>query len=163
MSPTGIVAWWGAILSTVVFLWDVYKYRTAGPKLRLEVSTGMKSVNMPQYDGKTLIMGNVTNFGDRPTTITHFALQGYKKKWHFGKIRVAGQSGIVPIPNTGQPLPFELKPGAVWTGIAFQETVEAWGTEGIVYLFVHHSHSKKPLSKRVVIKKELVVAPTKPA
>jgi len=23
MSPTGIVAWWGAILSTIVFLWDI--------------------------------------------------------------------------------------------------------------------------------------------
>jgi len=30
MSPTSIVAWWGAILSTIVFLWDIYKHRTAG-------------------------------------------------------------------------------------------------------------------------------------
>ena len=106
MSSTTVVAWWGAVLSTCVFVWDIYKYRIAGPRLRLSVSTGMKSINMPEYKGKTLIMGNVTNYGDRPTTITHFALQGYKKKWHIRETRVAGQSGIVPVPNTRQPLQF---------------------------------------------------------
>jgi len=36
--PTSIVAWWGAILSTIVFLWDIYKHRTAGPRLRFRWS-----------------------------------------------------------------------------------------------------------------------------
>jgi len=68
---TEIVAWWGAVLSSVVFLWDIYKWWTAGQKLRVTVQTGMKSINMPQYDGKTLILVNVANYGDRPTTITN--------------------------------------------------------------------------------------------
>ena len=57
---TEIVAWWGAILATIVFAWDIYKWWTAGPKLRVSVQTGMKSINMPQYDDKTLIHVNVS-------------------------------------------------------------------------------------------------------
>ena len=60
---TEIVAWWGAILASIVFVWDIYKWWTAGPKLRVSVHTGMMSINMPQYDGKTLIHVNVSNYG----------------------------------------------------------------------------------------------------
>jgi hypothetical protein len=150
MNSTTFVAWWGAILSSAAIGWDIYKYRTAGPKLRLDVSTGMEA-NMPAYKGKTLVMGNVTNYGDRPTTLTHFAFQGYDRKWRFWKARRADQSALVQTPNMVQSLPFELKPGAVWTGIALQEKLETWGTKGIIYLYIHHSHKKKPLRKKVVI------------
>jgi hypothetical protein len=51
MSLTTLAAWWGAILSTGGFLWDIYKYRHAGPKLRFHVRTGMKSIGMPSSDG----------------------------------------------------------------------------------------------------------------
>jgi HJR/Mrr/RecB family endonuclease len=72
---TEIVAWWGAVLATIVFLWDIYKWRTAGRKLRVSVQSGMKSINMPQFEGKTLIHVNVSNYGDRPTTITNLGYQ----------------------------------------------------------------------------------------
>jgi beta-lactam-binding protein with PASTA domain len=32
------------------------KWQMAGPKLNLTVSSGMKSFNIPEYEGKTLIM-----------------------------------------------------------------------------------------------------------
>jgi len=83
MNPTSIVAWWGAILSTGVFAWDIYKYRSAGPKLRFTAQTGMETVNAPFYEGKTLIVANVTNYGDRPTTITTVAFEYFKgsRRW----------------------------------------------------------------------------------
>jgi len=77
MSPTSIVAWWGAILSTIVFLWDMYKHNTAGPKLRFTVQTGMETLNMPRFEGRTVILTNVTNYGDRPTTITNLGYLYY--------------------------------------------------------------------------------------
>jgi len=80
MSPTSIVAWWGAILSTIVFLWDIYKHRTAGPKLRFTVQTGMGTIHMPMYDGKTVMIANVTNYGDRPTTISGLSYVYYENR-----------------------------------------------------------------------------------
>jgi hypothetical protein len=72
LNPTAIVAWWGAILSTIVFLWDIYKYRRAGPKLRVGVRAGMLMV--PSTDKRTFILTEVVNVGDRPTTLANLCL-----------------------------------------------------------------------------------------
>ena len=32
-----VIALWGAILSTIVLAWDIFKWKTAGPKLRVSV------------------------------------------------------------------------------------------------------------------------------
>lgn len=74
---TAAVAWYAATISTIVFLWDIYKWWNAGAKLRVEVRPGMQSIGMPEYDGKTLIVINVSNYGDRPTTITGVGLMQY--------------------------------------------------------------------------------------
>jgi hypothetical protein len=71
MGSTGIVAWWGAILSTIVFLWDIYKWQTSGPRIRFSVQTNMRTINVSGYKGKTLVSTNVTNYGERPTTLTN--------------------------------------------------------------------------------------------
>jgi len=151
MSSTVIVAWWGAILSSIVFAWDIYKYFHAGPKLRFSVQTGMKTINMPLYDGKRVILANVTNYGDRPTTITNLGYLYFKKR-RFRRSRIPDKAAIVPNPSTAQPLPFELKPGTVWMGIAHQDTeIEEWATGGILYMALYHSHSEKPLLRRVIV------------
>jgi hypothetical protein len=153
MSSTAIVAWWGAILSTVVFVWDIYKHKTAGPKLRFSVQTGMESINMPQYEGKKLILANVTNYGDRPTTITNLGYLYFEKR-RFLRKRIPDKAAIVPNPSIAQPLPFELKPGTVWMGICIQDSqVEKWATTGILDILLYHSHNSKPIRRRVVIRK----------
>ncbi len=152
MSTTALVAWWGAALSTIVFLWDIYKYRTAGPKLRFSVQTGMQSINMPQYEGKRLILAKVTNCGDRPTTITNLGYLYFEKR-RFLRKRIPDKAAVVPNPSTVQPLPFELKPGARWSGIAIQDPeIEQWATNGILDMMLYHSHSNKPIRRRVVIR-----------
>ena len=151
MSSTGIVAWWGAILSTVVFLWDVYKHRTAGPKIRFTVQTGMESVNMPVYEGQKLILANVTNYGDRPTTINSVGYLYFNGR-RFWRKKKPDKAAIVPNPSIAQPLPFELRPGTTWMGIAIQNAdIETWSQTGILDMMLYHSHSKKPLRRRVVI------------
>lgn len=154
LNPTKIVAWWGAILSTIVFLWDIYKHKTAGPKLRFTVQANMETVNMPMYDGKTLIIATVTNHGDRPTTITNIGYQYYEGR-RFLRKRVPDRGAVIPAPSVVHPLPFELRPGAVWTGIAIQDPeIEKWATNGILDMFLSHSHTDKALRQRVVIKKK---------
>lgn len=147
---TEIVAWWGAVLATIVFLWDIYKWRTAGPKLRVSVQSGMKSINMPQYEGKTLIYVNVSNYGDRPTTITNLGYLHFANLW----TRMRGRpdaAAIVPNPNDVHLLPYELKQGNLWSGIAIQnDQVTKWATEGRLYCVLYHSHREQPIYRRVV-------------
>jgi len=150
MDWTKLLAWWGAILSTIVFGWDVYKFRSAGPRLRFSIRTGMETIGVPHYEGKALICAEVTNIGDRSTTITNL---GYE---HFGKglrfiNRKNDKAAVILVPSLAQPLPFELKPGAVWTGLALQDEIEKWPTTGVLYMVLCHSHSKKPLRRRVII------------
>ncbi len=152
MDATTIVAWWGAILSSVVFLWDIYKWWATGSKIRFSVQSGMESINMPGYDGKTLILANVTNYGDRPTTITNLSFLYFESFWSQLRKR-PDKVFFIPNPSTDQCLPFELKQGNVWTGIAIQDSkVAALATKGRLYCVLNHSHDEKPIKARVVIR-----------
>ncbi|MBI3370533.1 MAG: hypothetical protein HY017_02085 [Betaproteobacteria bacterium] len=147
---TEIVAWWGAILATIVLFWDVYKWRAAGPKLRVSVQSGMESINMLQYDGKTLILVNVSNYGDRPTTFTNLGYLYFTNLWNRIRRR-PDKAAIIPNPSDVHPLPHELKQGSLWSGIAIQDDqVTKWAKEGRLYCVLYHSHSERPIYRRVV-------------
>jgi hypothetical protein len=155
MQSIEFVAWWGAVLSTVVFLWDIYKFRAAGPKLRFSVRTGMQSINMPSFDGKTLIQTEVANYGERPTTLTNIGLYYFENAWSWSRLRNRPtKAAVLSDPNPAQPFPFELKPGAVWRGLTEQvPQIEEWATNGILYFDLYQSHSEKPMRRRVVLRK----------
>lgn len=122
LTVTDILALWGAILSTIVLVWDIAKWHLSGPKLRLNVNTGMKSVNIPEYEGKTLIHATITNYGDRPTTLTHLVFKHYPKGQKRFR-RQADKNLWVGNPSPAVPLPYELKPGQMWNGTAFQDDI----------------------------------------
>ena len=152
---TTIIAWWGAILSTLVLVWDIYKWKMSGPKIRFTVQTGMESINMPKYDGKTLILTNVTNYGEQPTTITNLGLLWYKSIWSQIRSR-PDKAFVIPNPNFDFPLPFQLTQGSVWSGITVQdEQIIDMATKGRLYCMLSISHSKKSEKLRVTIKPRL--------
>jgi len=148
---TEIVAWWGAIVATGVLIWDVIKWRLAGPKLRRTVKTGMQPFNILVYEGKTVIIAHVTNYGDRPTTITHLAFLFYRNWWR-RLVRKANENYIIMTPNTIHPVPYELKPGTTWDGIAVQEKkTDKMAREGHLICALYHSHKERPLRRRITI------------
>ena len=69
LSGTDIVAWWGAIVATSVLIWDIYKWRTSGPRIKFIVQPNSLVVGDPARKGKRFISVKATNVGDRPTTI----------------------------------------------------------------------------------------------
>ena len=79
LTGTDIVAWWGAIVATVVLIWDIYKWKTSGPILKFEVSPYTRIIGDPTRESKKYISANVTNIGDRPTTLTNLVLQYYDR------------------------------------------------------------------------------------
>jgi len=139
---TGAVAVYGAALSTFNFL-------RAGPKIRFNVRTGM--VVVPSDDKKTFVQTEVINYGDRATTLRTIDLRYFEKPWSWARLRNrATEAAVLNNPNPAQPLPWELKPGAVWSGLTAQEPeLVEWGTKGALYCDLYHSHRARPVRKRV--------------
>jgi len=158
MDITKIVAWWGAGLSTAVFAWDIWKYRHAGPKLRFQVRTGVPSEDATVAlasriaCGGKFIQTEVTNYGDRPTTLTNMELYYFDKPWSWARLRNRPtKEKVLNNPNPAQPFPCELKPGGVWRGRLMEQMPELveWGTTGALYFELYHSHHTKPVRERV--------------
>ena len=163
MDTTKVLAWWGAGLSSVMFLWDIVKYLRLGPKLRFNVMAGRVLSNGPKT---TFIQTEVTNCGDRPTTLTNIAIAYFEKQWSWARLRnVPTKIEVlinpnIPDSNVSQPLPCELKPGGVWRGLTAQEPqLELWATNGVLYFDLYHSHNVKPMRKRVTLRPDYPVAP----
>ena len=130
---TLVLAAYGAITATVVILWDVWKWKHAGPNLSVFVSTGMKTFGGLKPDDKLYVVMNVTNRGDRATTLTHMSVHYFPdwRAWIRGK---STYNAIVANPSAAQPIPYLLEPGKVWIGMGHQdEAIEKMAREGRLY------------------------------
>ncbi len=118
---TLFIAGYAAIVSTMVLLWDIYKWKTSGVKLHARGAMGMIMVGDPSFDGAKLVTVTVTNQGNAPTTITGMGFLLYKNRWH-AVFRPQNPviSFIVPEPSDAQIPPFKLNPGEQWMGLARQ-------------------------------------------
>lgn len=151
MDKTEIAAWWGAVVATAVLLWDVYKWLAAGPRLRVDAWTGRVALGMPEYRGKALIQFDVSNIGDRSTTITNAGLLYYGGLLSALRGR-PDWAAVIAMPSSAQPLPFELRPGAAWTGLGEQTAeLERLARSGRLYAAMHFSHRRKPIKRRLTL------------
>jgi hypothetical protein len=149
-NSTKIIAWWGAILASIVFLWDVFKWLTSGPKIRLTIQTNMQTINNPLFDGEKIIFAEVVNTGP-PTTITNLSFSWYPDL--LSKIKRRPQKAFVSHnPSPAQPLPFLLAQGVLWQGMTTQDSaIEELASNGRLYCYLYCSHRKKPIERRVII------------
>jgi hypothetical protein len=142
---TQLVALYGAVLSTLNFL-------RAGPKLRLTVQTGVVVNPWGSSGGPaTIVKIEVTNYGDRPTTLTSMTARYFERRlsWERLRNRATRESPL----HLSAILPSELTSGSVWGGYAKQaQFTDGGGAKGVWYFYLHHSHSSKPLRKRVQFK-----------
>jgi hypothetical protein len=114
---TAIIAAYGALLSTFVFLRQVFSDRA---KVKLTVKRNMEMINDPRYANMTLTILEVINTGRRPVTITTF-----------GAIRLYPNTNFVAVDSRPQ-LPCEITEGkyitSIWdqAGLDFS-TIDYWG------------------------------------
>jgi hypothetical protein len=132
-----LIAIYGAFLSTLNFL-------RAGAKLRFKVQPGERwswlsspAINIVQIE--------VTNYGGRPTTLKNITIRYFEhpRSWEWLRNRATREVVL------SDGLPFELNPGGVWSGMPGQAQFTEWGTKGVWYFDLYHSHSTKPLRRRV--------------
>ena len=147
---TKIVAWWGAVVATVVLLWDIYKWNKSGPNLQLSASPNMQVLGDEGLEGPSYIFLEVSNVGDRKTTLTHFVGKWYKSFWQRIRRKKAEANFMVPNPEYSKPLPFILEAGESWTGYVRQtEELEGWMKTGRLFLGVAYTNKVKPKYLRI--------------
>lgn len=155
MSFNAIVAWWGAIVATLVLIWDVYKWKRSGLLLRVTARPNMRS--MDENSEGVYIFVEVSNIGDKSTTLTHLVGVCYKSRLAVF-LRKPNYSFFVPNAMSTKTLPFLLIPGDRWMGGIDQRNLEKGfkekGIKKISYLYcgVNDSSKSKPTLVRVKLK-----------
>ncbi|MGC2520201.1 MAG: hypothetical protein WA373_13980 [Burkholderiales bacterium] len=154
ITPTAIAAWWGATIATLVFLWDIYKWRQAGARIRLTVSPNMEHMGViPNWvdPNQTLVAVEAVNVGNKKTTITHMFACYFPSRWARLR-RKSTRTLLVGLPSGNQPLPHELDPGARWIGAMVQnQELEELSRSGYLCVGIHHSMANRGLLVRLVI------------
>ena len=152
MKVTDYAAWWGAAIATLVLFWDIYKWLVAGPKLDVRVSSNMEFLGDATRSGQTYITVRISNKGDRSSTIESMGFISYNSRLHY-VFRKPDSHYFVSNPGVPNPLPHELAPGKIWDGAALQDSrLEDGVRKGVVVLCIRHSHSKRPICRRVIIR-----------
>ena len=133
MTATDLAAWWGGIVATLILVWDVYKWKKIGPIVNVSVSPNIKSFGEYEdtSDGQLFMVVEVTNTGDRKTTLTHLFefhyasfLQRLRKK--------KNKAWLIPSPAFSKPFPYVLEPGEQWIGgIRQNEELEEFSRDGM--------------------------------
>jgi hypothetical protein len=151
---TTIVAWWGAIVATIVILWDIFKWYTTGPRILMTVTPNMKIVGNPELEEDTHIIIYASNVGERPTTLENLWFVWYPNLWKCFR-RKPEQNLFVKNPGRHRSFPYKLEVGERWEGMATQsdEIVELANT-GYLVCHLHHACSKRPIKKRLFIPRE---------
>lgn len=146
------VAIYGAVVATIVLLWDGVKwYADHQAKLDVHLSTGMRSYNIPNLEDKELMALRATNMSNRATTITHMTMQLYPSWWAYLR-RKPSKSWIVVDQLLNQPLPYVLEPGKIWTGTGVQTEDISTMAKGLLYVELIHALAKNSVRCRVVLR-----------
>lgn len=151
---TNIAAWWGAAIATFVFFWDIYKWLHSGPIINVTVLSNMQFVGYSTNidKNKKFISVEVTNTGERKTTITH--LVGFYYNSLLSKLLNKKTKSFIAIPSFGSTIPCSIEPGGRWIdGIEQTKEIEDMIQNGYLYFGIYHSSSKKPVMKRVIVHK----------
>lgn len=154
-SLTNTAAWWGAVIATIVLMWDIYKWFRSGPILHVTVGPNMQTLgNIPNHPkNQKYISVEVTNTGSRKTTITHL-VSFYYKSFIFNLFKKPNKNFVVLTPAFLSTLPHIIEPGGRWLGGIEQNIeLEELSRNGYLFCGIYHSSSKKPVMQRVVIHK----------
>ena len=158
MNPTltTVLAIWGAVLSTVVFLWDIRKWMRNNPKIVAKIEFHEPITE----DGEGWISYEIRNRGGRPTTIEELMLVKYQPGiWGWLRFYEFSENVWVRHKDTVK-LPVVLQPGEVWKGHSpvtagpdgmFEDRDrQALILAGQLYFKIRCAHSDRLISGRVI-------------
>ncbi len=141
-----LAAWWGALVATIVLLFDYYKWARSGPRVRCDSKYGWKIMVEGVNDDNEYIFFSVTNTGDRPTTITKQAALYWpnriKRYFCKSKEQFFIKGGLYDMGK----IPMIIKPGEIWNGVARinSDIHNLMEKGGYFYLSLDFSHRCRP-------------------
>ncbi len=153
MNASDYAAWWGALVASFLFVWDVYKWNKSRSNIEVTASPNMQAFDKVERkleeDKKILI--KVVNNGDKVTTITNLMIRKYKNLWK----KILNKPEIEAfISDSENIIPYELEPGKQWVASIDQNDLENKSFLGdYFYCGVYHTARKKGNFVRVKFKK----------
>lgn len=142
-----IAAWWGALTGTLALAWKIFTDMRRGPRLRVAARAHVAVISGLGVHGEDLVMVEVRNIGDAPTTLLSIAGRHWYTRRQKVLCRRASWYFAVPAPGYGEPLPHELGPGQRWTGALSVAAVRKHiGSGGLLELGVEHSMGRHRLT-----------------
>lgn len=141
-----LAAWWGALIATIVLLFDYYKWARSGPRIRCDSKYGWKMMVEGVDDNNEYIIFSVTNTGNLPTTITKQAALYWPNRIKRYLCKSTTQFYIKGgLHGMGQ-IPMIIKPGEIWNGAArINDDIHSLMNEvGYLYLSLEFSHRRRP-------------------
>lgn len=155
MTKTDTVAWWGAVLASIVFIWDIIKWWRNSTRLRFIVrpdtyyqdSETVPLPGEPKGGGwvKPSIHIELNNIGIYPTTI--LSVWAERKLDQGGTV---GDSGPAFTMHFGKTLPYMIGVGDIWSCRIDQARLTKIASKAPLKIYVAVSHLEKPLVKNVV-------------
>ncbi len=137
---TLIIAVWGALLSTALGLFEIYKWKRSGPRLRVQASGPM--ISMDKFDKNQYVSIRISNIGDAPTTLSLLTYRFFKQnpKWRWKKSKADERGMFNVLRNQSSPLPHRLEVGAEWTYVLeLSSSVEKMAKEGYFFIEIEDS------------------------
>lgn len=139
LSASDLAAWWGAVVATCVFAWELYKWRSARPQLLIRPQQSWSSEG-----GKFLI--EVANIGNEATSLTDVYVKpgvgiketlGSEPKW------IPGGARYIASTHERFALPYKLEPSSVWQGWVTPSEIEWINDVETIVVKVVDAHGKK--------------------
>jgi len=148
-TATVLLAWWGAVISTGVLAWDVYKWRKTN-RPRLRVTAYGEFQDMDSNNPQKYVSLTVTNIGDKPTTLNFLTFRYYATKPKRFRKQDPDQLGVfMKMVRATAQLPYKLDVGAEWSGLVLQtDELEKLARNGYFYVHAEDSASKNGKSAR---------------
>lgn len=150
-------AWWGAVVATVVLLWDIIKWSGNRPRIRVNAkmpvsyfdSERAKKEILPEeedFELETYCHIEITNLGSMPTTIVSVCCSNKPTK----AIGLHSNHNIAI--HSGHTLPHVLGAGQLWSCRIPDSSVKNIASQySKAYIRVNLSHKKRPLFAEIKI------------
>jgi hypothetical protein len=149
MDMKDLVPIYAAVLSTVVFSWQVFTWWATGPRLRGKTAANVQIIAGGKRDDIVYVTLNVANVGTQPTTVTNVLVYCYKNRWARLRDRRMRQ-GLVTSGAPAHPVPSVLEVGKTFLALVQQTPdFEEWTRTMLTYIVIVHSFSRRNLLIRV--------------
>ena len=148
---TDWIAGYAALVSTLVVVWEVYKYyRSEKVRLTGYTASNILTFNSPSTHGKSYIRLAIQNRGSAPTVVNGVYLAAYKNWWDCWKDKPCHSAYVNHSTTFGPPLPKRLEKGDEFTSAVIQEAnLVEWSNQCRLYLGVSHTMGEKMFLLRV--------------